>query len=101
MQIPLGYIMFTNNKPIEVPSQENTLTLTTCLRLDDKCLCLLVVELNLEVLRVLWEQPCFGEKVEIRGANLFHGHQVFGEQVLSGKRIHAREMISTLVHLHL
>jgi len=72
MQIPLGYIMFTNNKPIEVPSQENTFALATGLRLDDKCLCLLVVELNLEVLRVLWEQPCFGEKVEIRGAYLFH-----------------------------
>jgi hypothetical protein len=47
--------MFANNEPIEVPCQENTFALTTGLRLDDKCLCLLVVELNFKVLGILWE----------------------------------------------
>ena len=87
--------------PIEPPRKEYPLTLTAGLGFDYKRLRLLVIELNLEVFRVLWKDPCWWKEVIVLGAASLHGLQVPSQQVLPRERVHTREVVYSLVGLHL
>ena len=54
MKISLSYIVLSDLKPIKVSSKEDTLALATGLWLNDKRFCLFLIELNFEILAILW-----------------------------------------------
>ncbi len=102
MKVSLRHEMFIGIlHPVESPCQEYPLTLTARLRFHYKCLRFLVIELEFEIFGILGEDPSGWEEIVVIRAFPLHRLEVTCEKVLSRQSVHAREVIHSLVRLHL
>ena len=101
MQVSLCNIMLTWLKPVVGSGQEDAFALTTRLRLDNKCLSLLVIELFLKRLQVCWQEKGLWKEAVLFGEVLLKSDQVLCEQILASQCIHAWKVIGSLVRMHL
>ena len=77
VEVPLRHIVFVSVlHPLEAPCQEYSLALAAGLRLDDECLRLFIIELNLKVLGILGKYPSWWEEVVLLRALSLHSLEV-------------------------
>ena len=77
VEVPLRHEVFVSVlHPIEAPRQEYSLALAAGLGLDDECLRLFIIELDLEVLGILGEDPGGREEFVLLRALPLHGLEV-------------------------
>ena len=102
VEVSLSYkVLICILHPVKAACEEDAFPLATRLRLHNKCFCFFVIELQLEIFSVLWEDPGRREKVIIVRALSLHGLKVSGEQIFPCQCMHTREVIYSLIWLHL
>lgn len=88
-------------RELHVPSQENTFSLSPCLRLDDKgyflALASHIGELLPKLGLVRGQQPCFWLKVLQERHYLLHSHDVASQIVLPRQKAHTRNVVDLLI----
>ena len=102
MEVPLCHEVFVSVlHPVETPCQEYPLSLAAGLGLDNECLRLFIIELDLEVLGILREDPGRREEVVLLRALPLHGLKVARKEILACQGMHPCEVVYSLVWLHL
>ncbi len=102
MEVPLCHEVFVSVlHPLEAACQEYPLALAAGLGLDYECLRLFIIELDLKVLGILWEDPGRREEVVLLRALPLHSLEVTCKEVFSRQGMHPGKVVYSLVWLHL
>ena len=102
MHVPLYDILLPGLAvdTFEIPGQINSPSLAGSHRLDNESLGLLFIELALQVTRVSWQNPRFGEEIVFIWEKFLHSFQVSAQIMLVGQCRHPRIVVNPLVTLH-
>jgi hypothetical protein len=84
VQVSLGHILVTLFQVhiLKTSDQKNPLPLAKMNWFYNKCLIILLfIKLRSEVIHLLGQYPCLGEKVVFRRENLMHPHQILAQVI--------------------
>ena len=97
--------MFRQLDFVQIPSQVDAFALTGSFRFHNigadffRVFLLVDLELELQVIGIHWQEPCLRVELEVFLESFAHLIKILAEVILSGKRIHAWEVIHSLERL--